>query len=145
MYSDSATYRVGDLVMKGNLLYRCTTAIRSPETWNSEHWIATTINTEFIKTRATAKYVVDSVDSEGNITFSEYEPYYSIESILTHGGLVTAVVDFSNDRNDLFFVPLSRCHLSVPLLNEGWLCFESPSVTMTHNENGTVTGRLLPR
>lgn len=145
-YSDSATYRVGDLVMKGNLLYRCITAIRHPEAWDYTHWVATTLNTEFIRARTMAKYVVDSVDVQGNITFSQHESFIDIEMVLIYGGIVTAVVDFNNsNRNDLFFVPLSRYTPDVPLLHNGQLQFESPSIIITHNATGSVTGRLIPR
>lgn len=37
-YSNTSTYAVGDLVIYNNILYECTTAITSSETWNQEHW-----------------------------------------------------------------------------------------------------------
>ena len=46
-YSTSATYTVGQLVMRGNYFYRCIVAITSPEKWNASHWVATNLNTEF--------------------------------------------------------------------------------------------------
>ncbi len=144
-YSDSATYRVGDLVMKENLLYRCITAIRSPETWNPEHWTATTINTEFIKTRATAKYVIDSVDGEGNITFSEHDLYSDIFNTLQYGGIVTAVVKSANLLTT-YYVPISIQIFSPPLSSDpDSIHFESSAIVITHYSNNTITGKLLPR
>lgn len=45
-YSASSTYAVGDLCIAFGRLYRCTTAISTPEAWNSSHWAATTIADE---------------------------------------------------------------------------------------------------
>lgn len=39
LYSSSLTYSVGDTVRgSSNVLYRCNTAITTPEEWNSSHW-----------------------------------------------------------------------------------------------------------
>lgn len=46
-YSSESTYDVGDIVYsEGGMLYRCTTAISTPETWNSNHWTRTDMATE---------------------------------------------------------------------------------------------------
>lgn len=45
-YSSSNTYAVGDLCILGNLLYKCNTAITTPEAWTPAHWTATTIKAE---------------------------------------------------------------------------------------------------
>lgn len=46
-YSSESTYDVGDLAYVGSgILYRCTTAISTPETWNSNHWTRTDMATE---------------------------------------------------------------------------------------------------
>ena len=42
-YSSSATYALGDLCLKGEVLYRCTTAITTAEAWTAAHWTSTTI------------------------------------------------------------------------------------------------------
>lgn len=39
LYSNSLTYSVGDIVRgSSNSLYRCNTAITTPEQWNTSHW-----------------------------------------------------------------------------------------------------------
>lgn len=38
VYSDAHTYDVGDLVIYDNKLYRCKTAIATPENWTASHW-----------------------------------------------------------------------------------------------------------
>ena len=45
-YSSSALYKLGQLCIHDNTLYRCTTAINTAEAWNSAHWAATTIAEE---------------------------------------------------------------------------------------------------
>lgn len=45
-YSSSNTYAVGDLCILGNTLYKCNTAITTPEAWTPAHWTATTIKAE---------------------------------------------------------------------------------------------------
>ena len=42
-YSPSAVYAVGDYAWNNGVLYRCTTAITSDETWTSGHWTAAAI------------------------------------------------------------------------------------------------------
>lgn len=44
-YDSESTYDVGDLVYNG-LLYRCTTAILTPEAWTPAHWTQTTVAAE---------------------------------------------------------------------------------------------------
>lgn len=43
-YSNSATYNVGDYVIHNNQLYRCITAITTPESWTEAHWVSTTMS-----------------------------------------------------------------------------------------------------
>jgi len=43
VYSASATYAVGDVVIYQNQLYRCTTAIGTAEAWDSTHWELTNV------------------------------------------------------------------------------------------------------
>lgn len=45
-YSSSSTYKVGQLCIYNNTLYRCTTAITTAEEWTAAHWTATTIAAE---------------------------------------------------------------------------------------------------
>lgn len=45
-FSTSKTYKVGQLCIKDDKLYRCTTAITTAEAWNSSHWTETTIAEE---------------------------------------------------------------------------------------------------
>lgn len=45
-YDPTATYAVGDLCLYDSTLYRCNTAISTPEAWNSIHWTATSVDEE---------------------------------------------------------------------------------------------------
>lgn len=53
-YDATATYSVGDIVMYNSLLYRCTTAIVTPEAWDGTHWIRITVE-DLISALNTAK------------------------------------------------------------------------------------------
>ena len=44
-YSTAATYAIGEFCMHDNALYRCTTAITSPEAWTASHWVQVTVGT----------------------------------------------------------------------------------------------------
>lgn len=43
VYSNAATYAVGDYCVYNNVLYRCTTRISTAESWNSAHWTQVTV------------------------------------------------------------------------------------------------------
>ena len=45
-YDSTSTYKVGQLCIYNNTLYRCTTAITTAEEWTAAHWTATTIAEE---------------------------------------------------------------------------------------------------
>lgn len=45
-YDETQTYAVGDLVIYRSVLYRCTTAITTPEDWTAAHWSAVTVADE---------------------------------------------------------------------------------------------------
>lgn len=48
IYNSSQTYAVGDYCLDGTTssLYRCVTAITTPEAWTAEHWTQTTVGAE---------------------------------------------------------------------------------------------------
>ena len=45
-YSSSSTYKVGQICIYDNTLYKCNTAITTAEEWTAAHWTATTIAEE---------------------------------------------------------------------------------------------------
>ena len=45
-YDQTDTYAVGDYCVHNDNLYRCTTAISTPETWNALHWTAVSVGGE---------------------------------------------------------------------------------------------------
>lgn len=45
-YQSSDRYDVGDYVIRFGSLYRCTTAITTPESWDSSHWTLVTVGSE---------------------------------------------------------------------------------------------------
>lgn len=46
IYSSSSTYKVGDLVIYNNSLYKCNTDITTAEEWNASHWTLSTLSKE---------------------------------------------------------------------------------------------------
>jgi hypothetical protein len=45
-YDDTATYAVGDYCIYNNQLYKCNTAISTPEAFNPNHWTSTDVSAE---------------------------------------------------------------------------------------------------
>lgn len=46
-YDSTATYDIGDFVIHSGVLYKCTTAISTPEAWTSAHWTSTLVVDNF--------------------------------------------------------------------------------------------------
>lgn len=67
-YSSSNTYAVGDLCILGNTLYKCNTAITTPEAWTPAHWTTTTVADEFGDTHIVKTNINPSVIPTGHIT-----------------------------------------------------------------------------
>lgn len=42
-YSSAATYDIGDFCIYNGVMYKCTTAITSPENWTASHWTQTPV------------------------------------------------------------------------------------------------------
>ena len=55
-YDATKTYSVGDYIMRASFLYKCNTAITTPEAWNSAHWTQVHL-TEHIGEAAELNYV----------------------------------------------------------------------------------------
>lgn len=58
-YSTSATYNVGDYVIYNGQLYRCTTAISTPESWTAAHWTAAVLGDDVGALRSDLKSFVN--------------------------------------------------------------------------------------
>lgn len=102
-YDSTQTYAVGAIVMYGGNVYECTTAITSPEVWNSNHWrqinlfeLADYALTHLIVSfqqlspgaQPTASYNVNTltltIGLPANLTYVTLEEY---QYMLTHGTL----------------------------------------------------------
>lgn len=55
------TYAVGDYCVRDGVLYRCTTAITSAETFNANHWTAVTLGDELTRLDRKQKLLCDEV------------------------------------------------------------------------------------
>lgn len=67
-YSTSATYNVGDYVIYGGSLYRCTTKISTAESWTSGHWTAAKVGSEL----SDLKSAFDMVAYTGDADYSTF-------------------------------------------------------------------------
>lgn len=80
-YDATATYAVGDLCLHDNTLYRCNTAISTPETWNSIHWTATSVDEQLdgkVSKSGDTMSGALSINLIGDPVFSLKNPTYAI-------------------------------------------------------------------
>lgn len=59
-YSNTKVYKIGDLCIYNDTLYRCITAIDEGEAWNSSHWEQTSLGDEKRKSEV---YSIEEVDT----------------------------------------------------------------------------------
>lgn len=67
-YSSSKTYAVGDYCIYTNTIYKCKTAITTPEAFNSSKWDATSIANELMSTNRDLSNLVKSTIVSGTTT-----------------------------------------------------------------------------
>ena len=87
-YSNASTYSVGDYVMYGGVLYRCTTAIDTAEEWTAGHWSATDVGNDVSDLKsaiapeydATATYIKDSFVRKDGKLYHNTEPITTPEA-----------------------------------------------------------------
>lgn len=76
-YAATNTYAVGDLAVYQGVLYKCTTAIDTPEAWTVQHWQDTTIGDEVSTLKESTDYN-DKVLYPQNIAGFVANVYYEI-------------------------------------------------------------------
>lgn len=113
-YSASNTYAVGDYCIYEDVMYKCTTAISTPEAFNPSHWSATSIENEInqlnskIATLTTNKTSGESINVtsylEGNPYTFPNDGYVTLRSNSATSGYIRCVIRFSNGttQNDVF-------------------------------------------
>lgn len=62
-YSAQATYAIGAFCIQNGVLYRCTTAITTPEAWNASHWAVASVGDELVAMKATTAAAQTSADN----------------------------------------------------------------------------------
>ena len=72
LYSSSSTYDVGNYVLHGTTLYRCTTAISTAEDWNANHWTATTIANDYVSIIDLGNIIVALYDSTASYNQGDF-------------------------------------------------------------------------
>lgn len=83
-YLATDTYALNDLVIYNSLLYKCTTAISTPEAWDSTHWTRVTIEDQ-LNTKASTSALA-TVATTGSYNDLSNKP--SIPDIAYSGTLV---------------------------------------------------------
>lgn len=74
-YSDASTYNIGDFVLYDWKLYKCTTNITTPETFDASHWNITKIVNEFGSGGSSADFanvIAPDYDDSKTYTIGEY-------------------------------------------------------------------------
>ena len=86
-YDPTAAYAVGDLCIKDNVLYKCSTAIASGgEAWNAAHWTQTTVDEG--KAAASSVPNAGSVSSAGVISIKhDLTELFTVQLPLYTGGV----------------------------------------------------------
>lgn len=75
-YSTTQSYKIGDLCIYNNVLYRCTTAIDEGEAWNSSHWEQTSLGKVILEPEV---YSTDEINT-GKIWINEKPIYRKVIS-----------------------------------------------------------------
>lgn len=87
-YDDTATYAVGDLCIYNNALYKCTTAITTPEAWNASHWTATSIADEINELNSDISLMRVTRLKGNSTTFSFTHPQVEVSGSLRRPVLI---------------------------------------------------------
>lgn len=100
-YDAASTYAVGDYCFYMGNIYRCTTAITTPEEWTAAHWTQVTIGDELSSTKADLSELsgevdgkVDDVQVNGTSVVNQGVANVPLASLLTPG-----VVKVANPSN----------------------------------------------
>lgn len=93
-YSSSATYGVGDYVIYGGAMYRCTTAITTAEAWTAAHWTAVELGDD-----------VSKVVAETDMGYEELPFTYETGKLVRYA---TGVVASSSVSNATGYIDVSK-------------------------------------
>ena len=127
VYSPSSTYALGDYCTYQNVLYKCTTAITTPEAWNSAHWIATRSMDKLIDTGWQLCNVDTSVFT--NLTWEPLAYRRIGDVVYVHGGgkilSINTITTLPKPRQNSMFVcsnnATSHSYCNILLDNSGIL------------------------
>ena len=134
-YDATQTYAIGDYVIYEKYLYQCSTAISSPEAWNSAHWTQVTVGEELEQANQgiANTYTKSQVDTAlGNYytktqmdtTMANYYNKTQIDSKVTQINNNTATAYSSSSQYSvgdycLYNGALYRCTTAIPS-GEAW-------------------------
>jgi len=102
-YSNTKVYKIGDLCIYNDTLYRCTTAIDEGEAWNSSHWEQTNLGDEVRKSKVHSTEEVDT----GEIWIDGKKIYRKTFTNLTFSDHL-AEIDISGLNVDTIFFDINK-------------------------------------
>ena len=92
-YDTTLTYTIGEVVIYNGKIYKCTTAITIPESWDSTHWAETSVASDFVN--LTGKQTITGAktfNSHIHIGTTGNEQTYNISSLTFAGSRQRQVV-----------------------------------------------------
>ena len=103
LYDSTLVYAKGQVVIHDNKLYSCTTAITTPEAWDSTHWTQTTIANEFVNLHGS-----QVIDGDKNFTGALQKNGVDVATINTFAFKKITYADYQalsdNDKNSLLAI-----------------------------------------
>ena len=111
-YSSSSTYASGSYVIHEGVFYRCTTAITTPEVWNSAHWTEVTVGGEFVNNRNTHNILQNLITANTQLIAGELENtanFYNPANTYNVGDYVLQSVTTQSGTKDKLF----RCTTAI--------------------------------
>lgn len=99
-YSSESTYTVGDIVTHNGKLFKCTTAISTPETWTDAHWTETQVLTIIDDVKSVIDDEIDNlIDTEiPNVVKNTVIGANQIETALVAGEIDATDIGESYDK-----------------------------------------------
>lgn len=98
LYSDEATYHVGDQCRHGDSIYECNTTIDTPESWNSSHW----------------NYLKDATPAVSKISTGYYQLVLAEQALNVAGNVAVEVSFYSDEKRSTTFSFIVSVEPGVP-------------------------------
>ena len=98
-YDEHTTYSVGEVVSYNGKIYKCTTAITTPESWDSTHWTETNVASDFVNLTGT-QVISGNKEFSNKIVAPQIEQPAGTLYIGKTGNAITINGSFAPDVDD---------------------------------------------